>query len=85
MQSHGRGDADAQPREAAGTGGNGNAIKVRKVELRPFKDARNQRHQRLGMTACHLQRFMHARVGLFGVEHRSRTGVERSIDGKNAH
>ncbi len=79
------GDSDAQSREAAGSGGDGDAVKIGEVELCALQDTRDQWHQCLGMSALHRQRFLHADIGVRGVEHGDRTGFERGIDGQDAH
>ena len=79
------GDADAQAGEAAGPGGHGDAVERGEFEPGALHHPCDQRHQRFRVAAHHRQRLMHGRRRLLGVEHGSRTGLERGIDGKDAH
>ena len=80
-----RGNADTQAGEAAGPGGDSDAVECGKIEVAAREDARDQRHQCFGMAAHHRQRFMHVRVAALGVEHGDRAGFQRGIDGEDAH
>ena len=56
-----------------------------KSSRRCVHDARDQRHQRLGVAARHRQRFARDDRAVLGVEHGGRAGLERGIDGEDAH
>ena len=79
------GDADAQAGEAAGSGGDRDAVERGEVEPGALDHARDQRDQRFGVAAHHRQRFMRGDRAALGVEHGGRAGLERGIDGKDAH
>ncbi len=80
-----RRQADAKTGEAAGPGGDGNAIERGKRQRRLLHDARDQRHQRLGVAALHRLRFHRDQPVGAGVEHGGGAGVERGIDGEDQH
>ena len=80
-----RGDADAQAGEAAGSDGDGDAVELGECEPGALHHARDQRHQRFGVAAQHRQRLMRGDRAALGVEHGGRAGLERGIDGKDAH
>jgi hypothetical protein len=77
-------DPDAQPGEAAGAGGDRDAVERGKRRLRLLHDASDQRHQRFGMAAQHRQRFAHHHAAL-GVEHGGGAGLKRGIDREHTH
>ena len=80
-----RGDADAHAGEAAGAGGDGDAIDPREIEAAVFHHAGDKRHQGFGMAARHRYRFTGDDSAQFGVEHGGRTGLERGVDGEDSH
>ena len=79
-----RGDADPQSGEAAGAGGDADAVERRERHVGLPHDARNQRHQRFGMAALHRQRFGRHLAAL-GVDHGGGAGFKCGVDGEDAH
>ena len=77
-------DADAQAGEAAGPGGDGDAVERGERHVGLPHDARDQRHQRLGVAAHHRQRFARHPAAL-GVEHGGGAGLKRGIDREHTH
>ena len=80
-----RGYADTQARKAAGAGGDGDAVEIEIASARGFHDARDQRHQRLGVAPLHLQRFLRDHGSCAGVENGGSAVIQRGIDGENDH
>ena len=79
------GEADAQTGETAGSGGDCNTVECAEGDAGLLDDARQQRHQRLGVSALHRQRFLGNHPVGFGVQHAGSAGIEGGIDRKNEH
>ena len=75
----------AQPGEAAGAGGDGDAVELGEFDVGQVHHARDERHQRFGMAARHGERLAGGDPAAVGVEHGGRAGLERGVDGKDAH
>jgi hypothetical protein len=79
------GNADAQAGEAAGSGGDGDAVERGEFETGTVHHPRDQRQQGFGVAAQHRQRLMRHDRPKLGIEHGGRAGLERGIDGKDTH
>ena len=80
-----RRDADPQAGEAAGAGGDGDTVKLGEFDLGGVHHPRDQRHHGFGVAAHHRDGLAGGDGRAAGVEHGSRAGFERGVDGKDTH
>ena len=74
-----------QSGKAAGAGGRRDAVERSERDAGLLDDARDQRHQGLGMAAFHRLQFLRDHPGRVGVEHGSGAGIQRGVDGEDQH
>src|SRR5258707_174363 len=76
--------AHAQPGEGARTGGDRDAVEIGEFDCGRAHHAGDERRYGLGVAARHGQRLAGGDPAV-GVEHGGRAGLERGVDGKDAH
>ena len=79
------GNSDPQSGEAARPDSHRNAIEIGKLAARRIHHARDERHHGLGVTAHHAEGFARENRAAMRIEHGSRAGSKRGVDGKNSH
>ena len=77
--------AHAQAGEAAGPGGDGDTVERGEFDVGDVHDPGDERHQGFGVAARHRDRLAGSDPSAAGVEHGGRAGLERGVDGKDAH
>ena len=80
-----RRNADPQAGEAARAGGDGDAVKLPELDVGLIHHPREEWHDGLRMAARHGAALARDDRGAIGIEHGGRAGLERGVDGKDAH